>query len=118
MVVSGEVGSGAGLVLLSQGSTKVFKFRPGRRAASLSGPIPVTRQELHFSVQSGAALLLLPDPVTCFEAASYTVADTGGVRGALPVDLAIRGAPPPPEQILLGLVTVLDALERRRSPGG
>ncbi|KAF7310805.1 Ribosomal-L2-C domain-containing protein [Mycena chlorophos] len=69
VVVSGEVGAGASLVLLTQGSTKIFKHRPGRRAASLGGS--VTRQQLEMSVEAGGALFLLPDPVTCFEAASY-----------------------------------------------
>nr|GAT44084.1 predicted protein [Mycena chlorophos] len=69
VVISGEVGAGASLVLLTQGSTKIFKYRPGRRAASLGGS--VTRQQLEMSVEAGGALFLLPDPVTCFEAASY-----------------------------------------------
>ena len=34
----------------------------------------------------------------------------GGVRGALPVDLAIRGSPPPPEAILYGLATLRAAI--------
>lgn len=36
----------------------------------------------------------------------------GGVRGALPLDLVIRGRPPPPRAVLLGLVTLRAAAER------
>ncbi|KAJ7487465.1 UreD urease accessory protein-domain-containing protein [Mycena galericulata] len=70
-----QVDSGAILVLLSQGSTKVFKFRPGQHAAS-SLPIQVTTQRMDFSVSSVGALFLLPDPVTCFRAASYNQVQT------------------------------------------
>ncbi|KAJ7103655.1 UreD urease accessory protein-domain-containing protein [Mycena belliarum] len=72
------VGSGAILVLLSQGSTKVFKFRPGQRAASThsSGPLLTTTQRMDFEVSSGATLLLLPDPVTCFRSAAYNQIQT------------------------------------------
>ncbi|KAJ6604527.1 UreD urease accessory protein-domain-containing protein, partial [Mycena vulgaris] len=73
--LSVDVGLGASLVLLSQGSTKVFKFRPGQRAAS-TGPVQVTTQRMDFTVAPGAALLLLPDPVTCFRSASYNQMQT------------------------------------------
>ncbi|KAJ7169758.1 UreD urease accessory protein-domain-containing protein [Mycena filopes] len=75
VALSVEVGPGANLVLLSQGSTKVFKFRPGQRAASSDAP-RVTTQRMEFSVASGGALFLLPDPVTCFRAASYNQLQT------------------------------------------
>ncbi|KAJ7783654.1 UreD urease accessory protein-domain-containing protein [Mycena maculata] len=68
--LSVDVGSGAILLLLSQGSTKIFKFRPGQHAAS-TVPVQVTTQEMGFAVSPGGALFLLPDPVTCFRAASY-----------------------------------------------
>lgn len=45
------------------------------------------------------------------EGAGYAVGGNG-VRTAIDVDLAIRGAPPSPAQILLGLATVLAALKR------
>ncbi|KAJ7092597.1 UreD-domain-containing protein [Mycena epipterygia] len=73
--LSVDVGSGAVLVLLSQGSTKVFKFRPGQHAAS-TGPTQVTSQRMEFAVASAGALFLLPDPVTCFRAASYNQVQT------------------------------------------
>ena len=46
-------------------------------------------------------------------AAPYA-ADARGVASLLPVDLAIRGAPPSPDAILLGLITLRDAVERPR----
>ncbi|KAJ6621609.1 UreD urease accessory protein-domain-containing protein [Mycena sp. CBHHK59/15] len=73
--LSVDVGSGAVLVLLSQGSTKVFKMRVGQRPASAhrSGPPRQgTTQEMEFRVAAGGTLLLLPDAVTCFRAAAYT----------------------------------------------
>jgi Ni,Fe-hydrogenase III small subunit len=39
-------------------------------------------------------------------AGSYAV--SGGVNTVVPVDLHIRGCPPPPEQILKGLIALLD----------
>jgi Ni,Fe-hydrogenase III small subunit len=38
---------------------------------------------------------------------SYAV--VGGVSGVVPVDLHIRGCPPPPTQLLKGLLTLLEA---------
>ncbi|KAJ7492742.1 urease accessory protein UreD, partial [Mycena latifolia] len=80
--LSVDVGSGAILVLLSQaclhGSTKVFKFRPGQRAASTdpNGPLQITTQRMDFAIACEATLLLLPDPVTCFRSASYNQIQT------------------------------------------
>lgn len=47
--------------------------------------------------------------------APYALAP-GGVRGLLPVDLALRGSPPPPGSILLGLLTLRDAIRGRAGP--
>ncbi|THH33546.1 hypothetical protein EUX98_g635 [Antrodiella citrinella] len=62
------------LVMLTQGTTKVFKSRAGRtpiaRADASLNP-SVTRQRLHVSVPSNGALFLLPEPVTCFRSANY-----------------------------------------------
>ncbi|KAI0307927.1 UreD urease accessory protein-domain-containing protein [Multifurca ochricompacta] len=69
----------AQLVLLSQGSTKVFKARSGVRAAARSTARPpdsTTMQRLDVSIAAGGALFLLPDPVTCFRNASYRQAQT------------------------------------------
>ncbi|KAF8647904.1 hypothetical protein AX16_006436 [Volvariella volvacea WC 439] len=75
-----DIGVGSKLVMLSQGSTKVFRTRPGYRWASVHedrshvsaippSPVLTTRQTMDVSIQG--ALFLLPDPVTCFRAASY-----------------------------------------------
>lgn len=67
----------AQLVFLSQGSTKVFKARPGVRAAvpttsrAPDATAPLTQQRLDVCVAAGGALYLLPDPVTCFRDAAY-----------------------------------------------
>ncbi|KAI0067783.1 UreD-domain-containing protein [Artomyces pyxidatus] len=71
--LSVDVQSSARLVLLSQGSTKVFKSRPGRRAAvtTSSTDAAPTKQQLDVHIADAGGLFLLPDPVTCFRAASY-----------------------------------------------
>ncbi|KAI0361284.1 UreD-domain-containing protein [Trametes cingulata] len=67
-----EVQEGARLAMLSQGSTKVFKIRPGQRLSAARAQIhPVTTQKLDVHISAGSALFLLPDPVTCFRAAKY-----------------------------------------------
>ncbi|HTK97507.1 MAG TPA: NADH-quinone oxidoreductase subunit NuoB [Pseudomonadales bacterium] len=43
-------------------------------------------------------------------AGSYAVA--GGIADAVPVDLVIQGCPPSPEQLLIGLLTLLEATAR------
>lgn len=76
-----DVGSKALLLLLTQGSTKVFKKR---RADPLSRPSssqnlatvaeaqqPPSRQTMRFIVRPEASLFVLPDAVTCFENAEY-----------------------------------------------
>ncbi|KAI0080272.1 UreD-domain-containing protein [Panus rudis PR-1116 ss-1] len=69
-----SVEGGSVLVMLSQGTTKVFKSRPGQRL-SRSTPSEVngdiTSQHLDVSVSPGSTLCLLPDPVTCFRSAKY-----------------------------------------------
>ena len=60
---------------LFQGSTKVFKTRPGHRptprASDVEVDLTVTRQRMHVSIPDNGALFLLPDPVTCFRSAKY-----------------------------------------------
>lgn len=71
-------------IIQPKGSTKVFKFRSGQRLATVrTDPSPSssdyhpisdassTTQSISFSVASTSTLLLLPDPVTCFQNASY-----------------------------------------------
>lgn len=71
---------GSRLLLLSQGSTKVFKVRSPNRASTRLGnstddsPLEnnATTQLLDVHVAPTSAVFLLPDPVTCFRSASYT----------------------------------------------
>ncbi|RPD64878.1 UreD-domain-containing protein [Lentinus tigrinus ALCF2SS1-7] len=71
VVLDVEVHDGARLAILSQGSTKVFKARPGQRLSARWQLHPVTTQRLAVRVAPRSALFLLPDPVTCFRAAKY-----------------------------------------------
>ncbi|KAH0838208.1 UreD urease accessory protein-domain-containing protein [Lanmaoa asiatica] len=62
---------------IRKGSTKVFKTRPGDRPSTrLRQPAHaaqnVTTYVTEATVAPGSALFLLPDPVTCFRAASYS----------------------------------------------
>lgn len=78
-----EVDDGCGLVMLTQGSTKVFKHRSGIRPQShriirdidrttgVSGEL-LTRQRLHVTLGSEALLLLLPDSVSPFRDSRYS----------------------------------------------
>ncbi|KAF9244580.1 UreD urease accessory protein-domain-containing protein [Melanogaster broomeanus] len=74
-----DVERGCKLLLLSQGSTKVFKTRPGipastqlRQPAQLGILRNVTTQIMNVTIAPKSAVFLLPDPVTCFRSASYT----------------------------------------------
>ncbi|KAF9270087.1 UreD-domain-containing protein [Marasmius fiardii PR-910] len=73
-----KVNERSSLVLLSQGSTKVFTTRlQQKHMDSPSPPIDLdadagaTVQKMDFFVSSQGSLYLLPDPVTCFRSASY-----------------------------------------------
>lgn len=83
-----DVGSGCCLLILTQGSTKVFKTRMSRPTVGVStasfssssapgegeegGKVEsTTRQNFRFLVRSNSTLVLLPDPVTCFASARY-----------------------------------------------
>jgi len=74
--LSVEVGPGSTLILLSQGSTKVFKDRAGSRASNLPTTDLITTQRMDVHISNGATLFLLPDPVTCFKNASYNQIQT------------------------------------------
>lgn len=94
-----EVGKECKLLLLSQGSTKVFKTRAGNRAStrfrrSSSQPTPsspslqaVTTQSMEVTIAPDSALFLLPDPVTCFRSASYTQVQTFHLAGSASIVL-------------------------------
>ncbi|KAG6381070.1 UreD urease accessory protein-domain-containing protein [Boletus reticuloceps] len=62
---------------IHEGSTKVFKTRPGDRPSTRLGQPAhttpnVTTYVTEATVAPGSALFLLPDPVTCFRAAAYS----------------------------------------------
>ncbi len=59
------------LLKYDQGSTKVFKTRPGQRLSANNHVYPITAQSLTVRVAPASALFLLPDPVTCFRDAKY-----------------------------------------------
>ncbi|KAG8695610.1 hypothetical protein FRC08_007659 [Ceratobasidium sp. 394] len=70
---------GTGLVFLTQGSTKVFKSRTlsdRHRLASITPSSTTTSQHLTVTLSPSSLFLLLPDPVTPFESASYTQIQT------------------------------------------
>lgn len=74
-----EVDEGCGLVMLTQGSTKVFKRRPGIRPRSHSlriGSHPdadhwTAVQRLHVTLHPHSDLILLPDSVSPFKDSRY-----------------------------------------------
>ncbi|KAG2369452.1 UreD-domain-containing protein [Suillus spraguei] len=91
-----EVGKECKLLLLSQGSTKVFKTRAGNRASTRfrrsSQPTPsslqaITTQSMEVTIAPGSALFLLPDPVTCFRSASYTQLQSFHLAGSASIVL-------------------------------
>ncbi|KAG1757703.1 UreD urease accessory protein-domain-containing protein [Suillus lakei] len=95
MQLAVEVGKECKLMLLSQGSTKVFKTRAGNRASTRfqsSSPQPsslqaVTTQFMEVTIAPDSALFLLPDPVTCFRSASYTQVQTFHLAGSASIVL-------------------------------
>lgn len=88
-----DVGERCTLLVLTQGSTKVFKMRGSARAAetidtNASAPIQrtstdnhhipchtppplTTRQTMRFIISPSSTLLVLPSPVTCYQSARY-----------------------------------------------
>lgn len=82
--ISVLVEADASLVVLTQGTTKVFKRRPRGRLSSLAHPSPALRadpsphrldtttQTLITRLLPRAALYLLPSPTVCFSRSRYT----------------------------------------------
>jgi urease accessory protein len=62
----------------SQGSTKVFRTRPGQRHARppVGTVDEFSSQRMEVNIGSGSSLFLLPDPVTCFRSARYNQLQT------------------------------------------
>jgi len=73
-----EVQDGAVLVLLTQGSTKVFKTRPEQRHARPHSDSvdDFASQRMNVHIRAGSSLFLLPDPVACFRSARYNQLQT------------------------------------------
>ncbi|GAA6061695.1 hypothetical protein JCM10212_005987 [Sporobolomyces blumeae] len=72
--IRASVDKGSTLVLLTQGSTKVFKTRQGRflsDAPRKTIETPPTVQLYRLAVSPRSLLVLLPSPVTCFSRALY-----------------------------------------------
>ncbi|KAJ2088127.1 hypothetical protein IW140_004295 [Coemansia sp. RSA 1813] len=78
--VNVQVGCRCALLMLTQGSTKVFRHRRagGRQPSFLKNEkldaihdINQTYQTMLIDIEPGALACLLPDPVTCFEGAMY-----------------------------------------------
>ncbi|GAA5832938.1 hypothetical protein JCM11251_000538 [Rhodosporidiobolus azoricus] len=72
-----DVKEGTTLVMLTQGSTKVFKTRPERYLHAPSSLPPTsaltsTLQLYRLSVAPASFLILLPAPVTCFSRSRYS----------------------------------------------
>ncbi|KAJ2787717.1 hypothetical protein GGI15_000488 [Coemansia interrupta] len=76
--VRAQVGSGCALILLTQGSTKVYRHRANRPPSYLKNPandakldVEQSYQTVEISVEPNGFICLLPDPVTCFKDALY-----------------------------------------------
>lgn len=71
-----DVGEQCTLAVLTQGSTKVFKVKKTAPIEVTRSPPMVTslatRQKSRFLIRPNACLVVLPDPVTCYEASHYT----------------------------------------------
>ncbi|RUP43841.1 UreD urease accessory protein-domain-containing protein [Jimgerdemannia flammicorona] len=83
VIVDVDVDDNATLMLLTQGSTKIYKNKLQQQSiagtATSQEPTAADRgafQTLNVRVSPLATFLLLPDPVTCFRASSYTQKQT------------------------------------------
>jgi urease accessory protein len=79
-----DIDDGCGLILLTQGSTKVYKRRNAIRPFGINDPKGdgTTRQRMNVNVGKGGMLLLLPDSVSPFRGSRYIQAQ----RFLLPED--------------------------------
>jgi urease accessory protein len=71
VAIDADVGDNASLVLLSQGSTKVFKVGNNFEHTSLGAS-----QQLHCRLAQNSSLFLAPEPVTCFRGACFNQSQT------------------------------------------
>lgn len=101
-----DVGEGCTLLLLTQGSTKVFKVRSPPSSASARREEerhsrPITRQYTRFLIRPRSTLVLLPDPVTCYASSRYAQAQRFDVQCARTSSLVLLDWFTPGRQHLL-----------------
>ncbi|CAO1614466.1 unnamed protein product [Parajaminaea phylloscopi] len=66
-----DVGHQCTLLLLTQGTTKVFKMRTSAASARSPRSPTITSQRMRFLVRPDSNLVLLPDAVTCYAQSRY-----------------------------------------------
>ncbi|KAI7822089.1 UreD urease accessory protein-domain-containing protein [Kickxella alabastrina] len=72
--INAHAGKGCALIMLTQGSTKVYRHRkrpPPNTQIVANNMADESFQTLILEIDSGALVCLLPDPVTCFRDARY-----------------------------------------------
>lgn len=92
-----DVGQGCTMLVLTQGSTKVYKMREktwteAKQAADHSkvhSPSLTTSQTIRCIVRPSAVLVMLPDPVTCYARARYSQTQRFDLRCAKTSSLAV-----------------------------
>lgn len=75
VLIDMDVGEGCTLLLLTQGSTKVYKMR-GKQLANYNTKLSesdslTTSQTFRSIIRANATMVVLPDPVTCYTSARY-----------------------------------------------
>lgn len=81
------IDAGTTLALMTQGTTKIFKLRPG---------LPPTKQAMSCHVSAGANCLLIPDPIQPFAGSAYTQDQTfvlGSAANLIVLDWLVSGRP-------------------------
>lgn len=71
VLIDMDVGEGCTLLLLTQGSTKVYKMRGKRHNNQTTQSSLSTSQTFRSIVRANATMVVLPDPVTCYTSARY-----------------------------------------------
>ncbi|PWN36608.1 UreD-domain-containing protein, partial [Meira miltonrushii] len=74
VLIDMDVGEGCTLLLLTQGSTKVYKMRGkqlANHAAQAFDSSLSTSQTFRSIIRANATMVVLPDPVTCYTSARY-----------------------------------------------
>lgn len=89
-----DVGSDTRLLLLTQGSTKVYRERRGGDLPAAvvhckAGPAPASQQLTRYIVRENATLILLPAPVTCFARSRYLQTQLVDLRSATTSSLVL-----------------------------